>query len=76
MNLQLWWLILIVECIFICSSSQSISKRQCVFQVKPQNNNYTTAGNVNDSVQVCDNTHCCVSYYLVVNGQPEVDVLV
>ncbi|XP_041815598.1 anti-Muellerian hormone type-2 receptor-like [Chelmon rostratus] len=73
---QQWRLILAVECISICISSQSFpQKRQCAFQVTPQNNIYTTVGNVNGSVQVCENTQCCVGYYVVVNGQPTVDVL-
>uniref|UniRef100_A0AAQ5XM26 receptor protein serine/threonine kinase n=1 Tax=Amphiprion ocellaris TaxID=80972 RepID=A0AAQ5XM26_AMPOC len=63
------------ECICICISSQS-SLRRCVFQVTSQNyDKYTTAGNVIGSVQLCENTQCCVGYYLIVNGQPKVDVL-
>lgn len=36
---------------------------------------YTTAGNVNGSVQLCKNTQCCVGYYVVIDGQPKADVL-
>ncbi|XP_040891042.1 anti-Muellerian hormone type-2 receptor-like [Toxotes jaculatrix] len=76
MILQRCWAILAVESIFICISSQFLlQKRQCVFHVTPQNNKYVTAGNVSGSVQVCENTHCCVGYFLIVNGQPEVDLL-
>uniref|UniRef100_A0A3Q1FLL1 receptor protein serine/threonine kinase n=1 Tax=Acanthochromis polyacanthus TaxID=80966 RepID=A0A3Q1FLL1_9TELE len=54
----------------------SSSSQNCVFQVMSQNyDKYTTAGNVNGSVQVCENTQCCVGCYLIVNGQPKVDVL-
>ncbi|XP_029287366.1 anti-Muellerian hormone type-2 receptor-like isoform X2 [Cottoperca gobio] len=76
MILQQWWLILAVECIFICISGQSFpQKRQCAFQVTPQNNKYTTAGIVNGPVQLCENTQCCVGYFLIIDGQPEVDLL-
>uniref|UniRef100_A0A3Q1EW03 receptor protein serine/threonine kinase n=1 Tax=Acanthochromis polyacanthus TaxID=80966 RepID=A0A3Q1EW03_9TELE len=38
-------------------------------QVMSQNyDKYTTAGNVNGSVQVCENTQCCVGCYLIVNA--------
>ncbi|XP_023282549.1 anti-Muellerian hormone type-2 receptor [Seriola lalandi dorsalis] len=76
-----WRVILAVECIFICMSNQFLlQKRWCVFQVNrttntQQNNKYTTVGNVSGSVQVCENTHCCVGYFLIINGRPEVDVL-
>ncbi|XP_042364649.1 anti-Muellerian hormone type-2 receptor-like [Plectropomus leopardus] len=76
MTLQQWWLILTVECIFTCISSQTFpQKRQCAFQVTPQNKKYTTAGNVSGSVQLCEHAKCCVGYFLIVNGQPEVDLL-
>lgn len=69
-------LLLHTECIFRCTSSQSSpQKRQCAFQVSPKNNVYTSAGNVNGSVQHCENTQCCVGYYMVIDGQPRVDVL-
>ncbi|XP_019952149.1 bone morphogenetic protein receptor type-2 [Paralichthys olivaceus] len=77
-----WWLVLAGEFIFICISSQfSLQKRQCVFHVNSkayntqQNHKYVTAGNVSGSVQDCENTHCCVGYFLVINGQPVVDLL-
>ncbi|XP_045931268.1 bone morphogenetic protein receptor type-2-like isoform X1 [Micropterus dolomieu] len=76
MILKRWQLILAVEYIFICISSHSFpQKRRCAFQVTPQNNKYTTAGNVSESVQLCENTQCCVGYFLIINGQPEIDVL-
>ncbi|XP_035517801.1 anti-Muellerian hormone type-2 receptor-like [Morone saxatilis] len=76
MFLQQWRLILALECIFTCISSQSfLQKRQCAFQVSPQNNKYTTAGNVSGSVQLCENTRCCVGYFLIINGQPQIDLL-
>ncbi|XP_070706208.1 bone morphogenetic protein receptor type-2-like [Pempheris klunzingeri] len=76
MILQQWWLILAAECIFTCISSQSfLPKRRCAFQVTPGNNQYTTGGNVTGSVQLCENTQCCVGYYLLIDGQPEVDIL-
>ncbi|XP_026202805.1 anti-Muellerian hormone type-2 receptor-like [Anabas testudineus] len=77
MKRQLWQLVFTLEGIFI-SSQSVLQKRRCVFQATTQNNNsvkYTAAGNVNGSVQVCENTLCCVGYFRVTNGQPEVDVL-
>ncbi|XP_044025574.1 bone morphogenetic protein receptor type-2-like isoform X2 [Siniperca chuatsi] len=74
MILQQWRLVLAVECILICISSQSFPRR-CAFQVSPQNNKYTTAGNVSGSVQLCENTKCCVGYFLIIDGRPEVDLL-
>ncbi|XP_028265200.1 anti-Muellerian hormone type-2 receptor-like [Parambassis ranga] len=64
-------------CMFLCISSQSVlqKKRQCVFQVKPQAYRYTTAGNVSGSVQTCENTHCCVGYFVMIEGQLSVDTL-
>ncbi|XP_059184454.1 anti-Muellerian hormone type-2 receptor-like [Centropristis striata] len=76
MILQQWWQIFAVGCIFICTSSQSVpQKRLCAFQVTPKNNRYRTAGNVSGSVQLCENTQCCVGFFLMIDGQPEVDVL-
>ncbi|XP_071349678.1 bone morphogenetic protein receptor type-2-like isoform X2 [Trachinotus anak] len=81
MILQRWLVILAVECIFICISDQFLlQKRRCVFQVNrtantQQNNRYGTAGNVSGSVQVCENTHCCLGYFLIIDGRPEVDLL-
>lgn len=43
--------------------------------MSPKNKVYTSAGNVNGSVQHCKNTQCCVGYYMVIDGQPRVDVL-
>ncbi|KAM8915618.1 anti-Muellerian hormone type-2 receptor-like [Spinachia spinachia] len=76
MILQLWWLTWAVACIFICSSDQSfLQKRQCAFHVGPQNPLYKTAGNVSGSVQLCENTQCCVAYYVIIDDQPKLDVL-
>ncbi|XP_074524936.1 bone morphogenetic protein receptor type-2-like [Halichoeres trimaculatus] len=76
MILQQWWLFSALECIFFCISSQSLlQKRQCAFQVSPQNNKYTAAGNVSGTVQLCENTQCCVGYFLINGGQPKVDLL-
>uniref|UniRef100_A0A3Q3M244 receptor protein serine/threonine kinase n=1 Tax=Mastacembelus armatus TaxID=205130 RepID=A0A3Q3M244_9TELE len=64
------------ECIFICISSQfSPNKRKCAFKVTSQNDTYKTAGNVNGSVQVCESTHCCLGYYLNIDGHLETDAL-
>ncbi|XP_040014748.1 bone morphogenetic protein receptor type-2-like isoform X2 [Xiphias gladius] len=64
-------------CLFVSRTTQKYlqQKRQCVFQVTPQNNKYKTAGNVSGSVQVCENTRCCVGYFLIINGRPEADLL-
>nr|XP_040060339.1 anti-Muellerian hormone type-2 receptor-like [Gasterosteus aculeatus aculeatus] len=76
MILQRWWLIGAVACIFTCSSDQSLlQKRQCTFQVGPRNQQYKTTGNVSGSVQLCENTQCCVAYYVIINDQPKLDVL-
>lgn len=67
---------LLPECICVCISLQSFpQKRQCVYEVTPQNDVYSTVGLVNGSVQLCENTNCCVGYYVVVNGEPVRDVL-
>lgn len=58
------------------SSEFSLQKRRCVFHMNTQQNNkYMTAGRVSGSLQVCENTHCCVGYFLVISGQPVVDLL-
>ncbi|XP_061544004.1 anti-Muellerian hormone type-2 receptor-like isoform X1 [Phycodurus eques] len=68
--------LLVVECIAPCASSRSPGeRRQCAFQVSPQNSKYLKAGNVSGSVQVCERTDCCVGYYIAVHGQLQVDVL-
>nr|XP_057910886.1 anti-Muellerian hormone type-2 receptor-like isoform X2 [Doryrhamphus excisus] len=72
MILQRWGLLLALECMFLCVSSQ---KRQCAFQITPNNSKYLQEGNVSGSVQICKRTHCCVGYFLIVHGQAEVDVL-
>lgn len=49
-----------------------------MFHATKHNNNsatYTAAGNVNGSVQTCENTQCCVGYLLVTSGKTEVNVL-
>uniref|UniRef100_A0A3B5B0G5 receptor protein serine/threonine kinase n=1 Tax=Stegastes partitus TaxID=144197 RepID=A0A3B5B0G5_9TELE len=66
---------LFTECICLCISSSS-SLRRCVFQVtSPNYDKYAAARNVNGSIQLCENTHCCVGYYVIMNGQPKVDYL-
>ncbi|XP_034725694.1 anti-Muellerian hormone type-2 receptor-like [Etheostoma cragini] len=76
MTLQQWLLILAAECIFTCISGQSFpQKRLCAFQVTPQTKAYTKVGNVSGSVQLCENTQCCVGYYRVIDDQLKVDVL-
>ncbi|XP_060925171.1 anti-Muellerian hormone type-2 receptor-like [Limanda limanda] len=84
MMLQQWWLGFAAALIFICISSQfSLQKRQCVYQVntsehKPntrENHKYVTAGNVSGSVQECENTRCCVGYFLLIDGRTVVDLL-
>ncbi|KAK1901011.1 Bone morphogenetic protein receptor type-2 [Dissostichus eleginoides] len=76
MILQQWWLILAVECIFICITGQSFpQKRQCAFKVTPRTERYKTAGFVNGSVQVCESTQCCVGYFQLINDLPTDDVL-
>ncbi|XP_077384725.1 anti-Muellerian hormone type-2 receptor-like isoform X2 [Festucalex cinctus] len=72
------WLLfmLMLECIFPRASSHSPDeRRQCAFQVKEQNRQYLAAGNVSDSVQVCEHTRCCVGYFVFHAGQLEVDAL-
>ncbi|XP_029358727.1 anti-Muellerian hormone type-2 receptor [Echeneis naucrates] len=81
MSLQWWRMILAVECICMCISKPSLlQKRLCVFQLNrttntQQNSKYKTAGNVSGSVQACENTHCCLGYFLIIHGRPEVDLL-
>ncbi|XP_061688734.1 anti-Muellerian hormone type-2 receptor-like isoform X2 [Syngnathoides biaculeatus] len=68
--------LLALECIFPRASSRSAGeRRQCAFQVTPQNSEYLKAGNVSGSVQLCEYTDCCVGYYVAVRGQLHVDVL-
>ncbi|KAM4562370.1 bone morphogenetic protein receptor type-2-like [Odontesthes bonariensis] len=68
---------LILECVFTCISQQSLlQKRRCVFQVThKEGHRYTSAGNVSGSVQVCENTSCCLGIYIIINGQQKVDTL-
>lgn len=64
------------EFILISISSQSsLQQRHCAYHVTSKKSKFTTAGNVSGSVQLCKNTECCVGYYVVISGQPEVDVL-
>ncbi|XP_061591995.1 bone morphogenetic protein receptor type-2-like [Cololabis saira] len=72
-----WLLVFVVQYLFICISKQSVfQKRQCIFQVThPKNYRYTAGGNVSGSVQICENTLCCVGIYLISDGQPKVDTL-
>ncbi|XP_034023451.1 bone morphogenetic protein receptor type-2-like [Thalassophryne amazonica] len=65
-------LLALIGCTFMFISSQSLHpKRRCVFQANPKHS-YRKAGNVTGSVEHCERTHCCVGYYLLINGQPEV----
>ncbi|KAK5912246.1 hypothetical protein CesoFtcFv8_002140 [Champsocephalus esox] len=76
MILQQWWLMLAVECIFICITGQSSpQKRQCAFKNTTANKILEDVGVVNGSVQVCESTQCCVGYYRIINDQPRVDIL-
>ncbi|XP_077430541.1 anti-Muellerian hormone type-2 receptor-like isoform X2 [Vanacampus margaritifer] len=77
MFLHRWPLFMLaLECIFPCALSPSPDeRRQCAFQVKEQNKKYLAAGNVSDSIQVCEHTHCCVGCFIVLAGQLEVDTL-
>ncbi|XP_062276704.1 bone morphogenetic protein receptor type-2-like [Scomber scombrus] len=79
MILQLWRLILTLECILLLISNQSsIEKRKCAFQLNPlnpHNDVYRYVGDVSGSVQLCEKTRCCVGYFMVNNSQPKVDVL-
>ncbi|XP_061793689.1 activin receptor type-2A-like isoform X2 [Nerophis lumbriciformis] len=76
MILRRWGLLLALECIFLGVFSQAPSqKRQCAFQVKPKDSSYLAEGNVSDSVQVCERTYCCVGYFFIGAGPPQVDVL-
>uniref|UniRef100_A0A3P8VT48 receptor protein serine/threonine kinase n=1 Tax=Cynoglossus semilaevis TaxID=244447 RepID=A0A3P8VT48_CYNSE len=75
------------KCIFtnfflLCLSSQLLhKKRHCVFHMDRvttnslKNQKYQAAGSVNGSVQVCENTSCCVGYFQVLNSQPVVHFL-
>ncbi|XP_036068648.1 anti-Muellerian hormone type-2 receptor isoform X2 [Oryzias melastigma] len=54
----------------------SLPKRQCVFQVSHKNSGgYLSAGNVSGSLQLCENTRCCIAIYRMINDQPQVDTL-
>ncbi|KAM4613738.1 anti-Muellerian hormone type-2 receptor-like [Polymixia lowei] len=73
---QQWVLFAAVECVFLCIAGRSVVQgRRCAFQVKPHNIKYKMAGNVSGSEQLCAHTHCCVGYFLLINGEPEVDLL-
>ncbi|XP_068598411.1 LOW QUALITY PROTEIN: anti-Muellerian hormone type-2 receptor-like [Brachionichthys hirsutus] len=76
MILPTWLLVFPLEFLFIRISSQSSAqKRTCAFQVSGKNKIYSTFGNVSGSTQLCENTLCCVGYYIITDGQPEIDVL-
>lgn len=64
------------EFILISMSRQSsLQQRHCAYHVTSKKSKFTTAGNVSGSVQLCKNTQCCVGYYVVISGQPKVDIL-
>uniref|UniRef100_A0A3B5QA19 receptor protein serine/threonine kinase n=1 Tax=Xiphophorus maculatus TaxID=8083 RepID=A0A3B5QA19_XIPMA len=67
----------IVECLFMQICHQSLlQKRRCAFQVtNVKNHGYYAAGNVTGSVQLCENTGCCLAIYRITNGQWKVDTL-
>ncbi|XP_017270513.1 bone morphogenetic protein receptor type-2 isoform X2 [Kryptolebias marmoratus] len=71
----LWFLA--VECVFLCFPRLSLlQKRQCVFQVNNKSNRkYAAFGNVSESVQLCENTHCCLAVYQIINELLKVDTL-
>uniref|UniRef100_A0A3B3WRM7 receptor protein serine/threonine kinase n=1 Tax=Poecilia mexicana TaxID=48701 RepID=A0A3B3WRM7_9TELE len=53
-----------------------LQKRRCAFQVTNiKNHGYSAAGNVSGSVQLCENTGCCMAIYRIINGQLKVDTL-
>ncbi|XP_040926817.1 anti-Muellerian hormone type-2 receptor-like isoform X2 [Betta splendens] len=66
-----------VGCIVL--SGQALrQRRQCAFQSGKRNNNlfsFSSLGNVTGSIQVCENTECCVGFFEVINNQAEVDIL-
>ncbi|XP_037553093.1 bone morphogenetic protein receptor type-2-like, partial [Nematolebias whitei] len=65
------------ECVFLCFPRQSwLQRRRCVFQVNNrESHRYAAAGNVSDSVQLCENTQCCLAIYQIINKQQKVDTL-
>ncbi|XP_014843530.1 PREDICTED: bone morphogenetic protein receptor type-2-like isoform X1 [Poecilia mexicana] len=67
----------ILECLFMQICHQSLlQKRRCAFQVTNiKNHGYSAAGNVSGSVQLCENTGCCMAIYRIINGQLKVDTL-
>ncbi|KAM4738330.1 bone morphogenetic protein receptor type-2-like [Anableps anableps] len=71
------WSFLALECLFMHICHQSLlQKRHCVFQVTNlKNSRYSAAGNVSGSVQLCENTGCCLAIYRIINGQLKVDTL-
>ncbi|CAG6021534.1 unnamed protein product [Menidia menidia] len=72
-----WLLVLALQCGFTCTSHQSLlQKRQCVFQVSHKNiRRYTAAGNVSGSVQVCENSTCCLGIFRNITGELKVETL-
>ncbi|KAM9813235.1 anti-Muellerian hormone type-2 receptor-like [Neosynchiropus ocellatus] len=75
--IQQWWLLVLAgESIFSRLSLQNaIQKRQCAFQLNTFSHKFAALGNVSGSVQTCEHTNCCVGYFLLVDGRPEVDQL-
>ncbi|XP_057702517.1 anti-Muellerian hormone type-2 receptor-like isoform X3 [Corythoichthys intestinalis] len=70
-----WCFVLIVLELLCVTTQQAGERRHCAFQEASRKTRFRVAGNVNGSVHVCNNTRCCVGYYLMVEGQPRVDVL-
>ncbi|XP_053723122.1 anti-Muellerian hormone type-2 receptor-like [Synchiropus splendidus] len=75
--IQRWWL-LVLTVVSISSSlslQNAIQKRQCAFKLNTLSRKFAALGNVSGSVQTCEHTNCCVGYFLLVDGRPEVDQL-
>ncbi|XP_055077984.1 anti-Muellerian hormone type-2 receptor-like [Periophthalmus magnuspinnatus] len=69
-----WWPL--VECVFLSITHRALSqKRRCFFQVKRHSLNFHGYGFVNGSEQYCNFTDCCVGYYIIKNGELEVESL-
>ncbi|NP_001098366.1 Mullerian inhibiting substance type II receptor precursor [Oryzias latipes] len=75
MGKMLLW-ILALYCLKYVFPQSLLPKRTCVFQVSHKNNGgHSSAGNVSGSLQICENTRCCMAIYRMINGQPQVDTL-
>ncbi|XP_047227245.1 bone morphogenetic protein receptor type-2-like isoform X1 [Girardinichthys multiradiatus] len=72
-----WLSVVALESLFMHICHQSLlQKRRCFFNVTNSNNSgYYSAGNVSGSVQLCENTDCCLAIYKIKNGTQQVDTL-